>query len=127
MTNVTINTTIKHLMFLSLTTPLFLGCVKQDTVSKIQTMETIKVVSEVFKEKKPKTPNSQNLKPSSAYGEHTDEIEKFLSSTPLGSEIYLEQKENGEWYLKVEKTFTAQKDEEKKEISEPLYGETILI
>jgi hypothetical protein len=102
-------TTLKHLLFLTLTTYLFLGCVKQEKISSIKTMETNKLQSQL------------------EYGQHTDEIEAFLSATPMGSEIYLEQKESGEWYLKIEKTFTAKKEVEKTEMLEPIYGESILI
>jgi len=62
------------------------------------------------------------------YGENTEEIEVFLSNAPLGSEIYLEEREDGSFYLKVEKTFTAENEEIKKvKKDEPIYGETILI
>ena len=106
-------TTIQHLIFLTLTTSLILGCVKQDKVSSVKVMETSEILT-------------QTISPIE-YGQHTDEIQKFLSATPLGSEIYLEQKESGEWYLKIEKTFTAKKEVEKTEIFEPIYGESILI
>jgi hypothetical protein len=106
-------TIIMHLMFLTLTTYLFLGCVKQDKVNSVKAMKTTKVA--------PKTITSAE------YGQHTDEIQEFLSATPLGSEIYLEQQESGEWYLKVEKTFTAKKHKEKTEMIQPIYGESILI
>jgi hypothetical protein len=111
-------TTMKHLILLILTTYLFLGCVKQDKVSSINAMETTKL-------EEPKVV-SETISPPE-YGQHTDEIEEFLSATPLGSEIYLEEKESGEWYLKIEKTFTVKKDEEKTENIEPIYGESILI
>ena len=121
-------TTLKHLLLLTLTAYLFIGCVKQEKVSSIKTMETTEsksdtvltniTVEDEVKEKTFITPS---------YGQHTDEIQEFLSTTPLGSEIYLEQKESGEWYLKIEKTFTAKKDEEKTEMIEPIYGESILI
>ena len=110
-------TTIAHLILL---TYIFFGCAKQDT---IKTVETTNIVTEKNLDnkivKKPVT--------STEYGQHTDEIQEILSATPLGSEIYLEQKESGEWYLKIEKTFTAKKNEEKTEIIEPIYGESILI
>lgn len=60
------------------------------------------------------------------YGEHTTEIEALLSVTPVGADIYLEEQEDGNWYLKIEKTFTAQ-EKEKIENLEPIYTESILI
>ncbi|CAA6816576.1 MAG: Unknown protein [uncultured Sulfurovum sp.] len=102
-------TALKHLIFLTLITYIFFfGCVKQDSTNSIKTVETTKVMH-------------------SNYGHHTDEIEEFLSASPLGSEIYLEKKETGDWYLKIEKTFTTIKYEEKTEIIESMYGESILI
>ena len=110
-------TTIAHLILL---TYIFLGCAKQDTIKTVETTNTVtekNLDNEIVKESVTST----------EYGQHTDEIQEILSATPLGSEIYLEQKESGEWYLKIEKTFTAKKNEEKTEIIEPIYGESILI
>ena len=123
-------TTLTYLLFLVLTAYLFIGCVEQEKVSSIKTMETaplksdivlsnVKIESEV-KAKEEKAPQPE-------YGQHTDEIEEFLSATPLGSKIYLEQKESGEWYLKIEKTFTAKKEVKETELTEPIYGDSILI
>jgi hypothetical protein len=86
-------------------------------------VETTKIVSDATVEDKSST---KSISPEE-YGQHTDEIQEFLSTSPMGSEIYLEQKESGEWYLKIEKTFTAKNDEEKTEMIEPIYGESILI
>jgi len=61
------------------------------------------------------------------YGEYTDEIENLLSAIPLGSDIYLEEQESGDWYLKIEKTFTTQSQSQKVKKDEPIYGESILI
>jgi len=116
-------TTMKHLIFLGLTTYLFIGCVKQEKISSIETMETIEVLSNT----EVKNSDEKITITEKVYGPHTDEIQEFLSAIPLGSEIYLEQKESGEWYLKIEKTFTAKKDEEKTKMIEPIYGESILI
>ena len=102
--------TLSHLILLTLIAYTFIGCAK-DTINSDKTVEISKTVPLI----------------NNKYGQHTDEIQEFLSATPLGSEIYLEQKENGEWYLKLEKTFTANKDEEKIEMIEPIYGESILI
>lgn len=115
--------TIKHLLLTTLSTFLLLGCLNPEKVTsvksqienkKVTTSETIRNIPHV-------TIND------TSYGQHTDEIQEFLSNTPMGSEIYLEQKESGEWYLKVEKTFTVQKDQEETKIIEPVYGESILI
>ena len=102
--------TLSHLILLALIAYTFIGCAK-DTINSDKTVEISKTVPLI----------------NNKYGQHTDEIQEFLSATPLGSEIYLEEKENGEWYLKLEKTFTANKDEEKIEMIEPIYGESILI
>ena len=112
---------LKHSLLLILTACLYFGCAKQEPVASIQPMETLEkeaTTKQLVKEEST-TP---------VYGENTEEIEVFLSNAPLGSEIYLEEKEDGSLYLKVEKTFTA-KNEETKEIQkdEPIYGETILI
>ena len=70
------------------------------------------------------------------YGYHTDDIEKILAVAPIGSEVYLEDKGGGEWYLKIEKTFSsadAPTDESLEieqslgEIDSSLYGEIITI
>jgi hypothetical protein len=42
------------------------------------------------------------------YGEFTAEIEQILSVTPDDSEIYLEEREGGKWYLKIEKLFSSE-------------------
>jgi hypothetical protein len=61
------------------------------------------------------------------YGEYTTEIETLLSATPMGAEIYLEEQEGGEWYLKIEKTFTRPTEVQEIENNEPIYAESILI
>ncbi len=110
---------------LSLLTLFYLfGCVKKENVNSIETMTSSKATNLVAVKAEEQI---EHPIPTPQYGEHTEEIEKFLSATPLGAEIYLEQKEGGEWYLKVEKTFTAKKDEEARENLEPIYGESILI
>ena len=101
-----------QLLLLSLTAYLFTGCVKQETTTSVTT---------TLGTQNANVQNSDNVN----YGEHSIEIESILSTIPLGSEIYLEEKENAEWYLKIEKTFTSHHIEEKK--VEPIYGETILI
>jgi len=112
---------LKHSLLLILTACLYFGCTKQEPVASLQPMETLE-----------KEATTKHLVKEEAtapiYGENTEEIEVFLSNAPLGSEIYLEEREDGSFYLKVEKTFTA-KNEETKEVkkNEPIYGETILI
>jgi len=111
----------KQLMLLTLSACLFIGCVKQETVASTQSMETLE------KEATEETMVQENNDIQS-YGEHSQEIESMLSAVPIGSEIYLEETKDGEWYLKIEKTFTSQNiEEEKVETFEPVYGETILI
>lgn len=114
--------TIKYLITLNLTVFTLFGYAQQDEASLSPTIEKNNniSISSISNDTEPK-----NIEPQ--YGEYTDEIEKFLSTTPIGSDIYLEKKESGEWYLKVEKTFTVQKDQEETKIIEPLYGESILI
>ena len=112
---------LKHLIILALTACLLIGCVKQETVASVQSMETL------VKEATQETMVQENSNVEN-YGQHTQEIESMLSSVPIGSEIYLEETKEGEWYLKIEKTFTSQNiEEEKVETFEPVYGETILI
>ncbi len=42
------------------------------------------------------------------YGIFTSEIEQILSVTPTDSEIYIEEREGGKWYLKIEKLFSSE-------------------
>jgi hypothetical protein len=78
----------------------------------------------------------------STYGEDTaEDIEKLLAVTPIGSEISLEETEDGELRLRIEKIFTAQTTQESisaeeitleetpsmEMIDSSLYGETITI
>ena len=118
----------KQLLLFILSAYLFLGCSKHESVTTVQSVETLeKPVTVVSKSTLP-TQTVEATSPSSTeskYGKHQEEIEAILSAAPVGSEIYLEQRDDGDWYIKIEKTFTAQKAKEKKE--EPLYGETILI
>ena len=106
-------TTLRHLLFLTLTAYLFVGCVKQEKVSSIESMETTKLKDEKVLSCSTSVDNEVKettiTKPE--YGPHTDEIQEFLSAIPLGSEVYLEQKESGEWYLKIEKTFSKNSSE----------------
>ena len=117
----------KQLLLFILSAYLFLGCSKHESVTTVQSVETLEEpVTIVSKATLPtQTVATSTSSTPANYGEHQEEIEAILSIAPVGSEIYLEEKDDGEWYLKIEKTFTAQKVEEKKD--EPLYGETILI
>ena len=107
---------IEQILLLALTTSTFTACIKHEKVTSSEAMETVSTT---------KQQTQSQIEP--LYGLHTDRIEELLSTTPMGSVIYLEEKESGEWYLKIEKTFTAKKDEKKSEILEPIYGESILI
>ena len=118
----------KQILLFILSAYLFLGCSKHESVTTVQSVETLEQpVTIVSKATIPTQTVSTEASSSTVanYGEHQEEIEAILSVTPVGSEVYLEQKDDGEWYLKIEKTFTAQKAKEKKD--EPIYGETILI
>ena len=116
----------KLFMLLILTNYLFLGCSKHETVATIQSVETLEQPTIVAKELPSKiAPIHESSSTTVDYGPYQEEIEAILSVAPFGSEVYLEQKDDGVWYLKIEKTFTAEKAEEKK--IEPVYGETILI
>ena len=111
---------LKKLMLFTLIGYLFMGCIKQESVAStsqpIETLEqeaTKEVIVQTQKEKSPQTT-------------YPIELEEMLSTVPIGSDIYLEEREGGEWYLKIEKTFTSQNIEEES-IQQPIYGETILI
>jgi len=60
------------------------------------------------------------------YGIHTNDIQVLLDATPIGSEISLEEGENGEWCLKIEKVFTVEnrKHQELEFTEEPSNEET---
>jgi len=62
------------------------------------------------------TPNPQ------PYGIFTQEIEQILSVTPSDSEIYIEEREGGGWYLKIEKLFST--EEQASGASSPLVSPT---
>ena len=117
----------KQILLLILSTYLFLGCSKHESVATAQSVETLELSKTVVSKKLVPMQTAKVINSSQVanYGEHQEEIEAILSVTPVGSEVYLEEKDDGEWYLKIEKTFTAQKAKEKKD--EPIYGETILI
>lgn len=108
----------------------FLGC--NDNIETKQETVTEKALSpEILSQKNLAidSTDTQNISEKLDYGEYTLEIETLLSVTPLGAEIYLEEQEEGEWYLKIEKTFTTQSQDpsQKVENPEPIYAESILI
>jgi len=66
-----------------------------------------------------------NLLESKIYGVHTNDIQVLLDATPIGSEISLEEGDDGEWHLKIEKIFTVENmnHQEVEYIDEPLREE----
>jgi hypothetical protein len=44
------------------------------------------------------------------YGDKTQDIEQLLAATPVGSEVYLEDRGDGQWYLRIEKIFVEGKE-----------------
>ena len=78
---------ILSLSVLSIIVVFLNSCVKQQTIE-----EPVKEVVE------------NNL--TQTYGIYTNEIEKMIAATPLGSEIFLEEKIGGGYYLRIEKTFS---------------------
>jgi len=123
---------IQNLLLLSLSISTLLGCVGHEKITSFNSTTVQPEEAPVILTNNNIVPNSNNSSQEEAttetdYGAHTNEIQEFLATTPMGSEIYVEEKENGEWYLKVEKTFTVEKSQEKTENIEPIYGESILI
>ena len=117
----------KQILLFILSAYLFLGCSKE-SVKTTQSVETLEQPVTIVSKKIIHGQTVSSINDSSTtpdYGEYKEEIENILSVAPVGSEIFLEQKDDGAWYLKIEKTFTAQKSKEQQE--ESLYGETILI
>jgi len=128
----------KAVLLIAIITYIFTGCAKQETIQSVKNVETPQVKSQNIDSK------TNDMR---TYGSHSDDIQKILDATPIGSEIYLEDKGEGEFYLRIEKTFTAQAQEEiytveenqpatdnsdqenyqNNEIDESLYGEVITI
>jgi len=112
------NIQLKYLLLATITTYLFMGCVGEERVTSLQSLEHSKqnkVEEKIAEKKGPPAP-------------HTQEMEQFLSNVPIGSEIYLEEKKDGAWYLKVEKTFTSKtSEEEHPNTIIPISTESILI
>lgn len=99
-------------LILTITLFSFLGCndVKRERETLVIPVSEAQLISEELQ-----------------YGEHTTEIETLLSATPMGSDIYLEEQATGEWYLKIEKTFSTPAQDEIVENTEPIYATSILI
>jgi hypothetical protein len=85
------------------------------------------------------TDEVQNNAP--AYGAYTEDIDKLLAVAPIGSKVTLDETEDGDIHLKIEKVFTARKSQDEvlredivleeepyqEEIDSSLYGDTITI
>jgi len=75
------------------------------------------------------------------YGAYAEDIDELLAVVPIGSEVTLDETEDGDIHLKIEKVFTARQSQERVsteeivleeephqvEIDSSLYGETITI
>jgi len=75
------------------------------------------------------------------YGAYAEDIDELLAVAPIGSKVTLDETEDGDIHLKIEKVFTARKNEDKVpteeivledepyqgEIDNSLYGEIITI
>jgi len=75
------------------------------------------------------------------YGAYAEDIDKLLAVAPIGSKVTVDESENGDIHLKIEKVFTARTTQEstpteevvleeepyQEEIDSSLYGETITI
>jgi len=79
------------LSVLTILTVFLSSCVKQETMEK----HVEAVVTPIVENNLTRT-----------YGIYTNEIEKLIAATPLGSEIFLEEKIGGGYYLRIEKTFS---------------------
>ena len=91
---------IKNINVLSLSVLLFLSaCVPSE---KIETKSQEVVVQSAIEEDIPM------LTEENVYGVYTADIQNLLEASPIGSEIYLKEGENGEWHLRIEKIFTAE-------------------
>ena len=90
---------IKNINVLSLSVLFLLSaCVPSE---KIET-KSQEMVVEVAME------NTPTLTEENVYGMYTADIKNLLEASPIGSEIYLKEGENGEWHLRIEKIFTAE-------------------
>jgi hypothetical protein len=117
---------------LILTTMAFLlnGCVE---IKMVDENKTNTKVSNIITDK------VQNSVP--VYGAYAEDIDELLAVAPIGSEVTLDETENGDIHLRIDKVFTARKSEDKaqteeivleeepyqEEIDTSLYGETITI
>jgi hypothetical protein len=93
---------IKSISVLSLFVLLFLSaCVSNE---KIETKSEAPKVEEPVVE----VGTAPILSEENVYGIYTADIKNLLEASPIGSEIYLKEGENGEWHLRIEKIFTAE-------------------
>ena len=91
---------IKKISVLSLSLLFFLSaCVPSE---KVEIEKSPEVVKESAIENPPVV-QEENI-----YGIYTSDIKNLLEASPIGSEIYLKEGENGEWHLRIEKIFTAE-------------------
>jgi len=90
---------IKNINLLSLSVLFFLSaCVPNEKV-ETKSQEIVEVATI---EKAPAI-TEENI-----YGIYTSDIQNLLELSPIGSEIYLKEEENGDLYLRIEKIFTAE-------------------
>ena len=115
-------TQLKYLILATLITYLFMGCAGEERLSSLNSLESTK-------HEKVEHATAEEIAPVPHYGQHPEAMEEFLSTVPIGSEIYLEEKKDGAWYLKIEKTFTTtnNSEEEQPPAIVPVYAESILI
>jgi len=89
---------IKNINVLSLSVLFFLSaCVPSEKVE----VNSQKMVESTIE-------NTPVLQGENVYGMYTSDIKNLLEASPIGSEIYLKEGENGEWHLRIEKIFTAE-------------------
>ena len=121
---------IKKFSLLALATFLYLSLTYTKQENVLQVSSPQKELSSLIKV------NYSEIDDTTNYGYHTEDIEKLLAVTPVGSEVYLEDRGGGEWYLKIEKTFSAKDaptddslevEQSLGEIDSSLYGEIITI
>jgi hypothetical protein len=90
---------IKNINVLSLLVLFFLSaCVPSEKIERSQEV----VVESAIEE------NVPMLTEENVYGVYTADIQNLLEASPIGSEIYLKEGDNGEWHLRIEKIFTAE-------------------
>jgi len=90
---------IKNINLLSLSVLFFLSaCVPNEKVeTKSQEIVEVATIEE-----------APAITEENIYGIYTSDIQNLLELSPIGSEIYLKEEENGDLYLRIEKIFTAE-------------------